>query len=102
MWKEPRISKLIDLLKYLESKYGMVYRLISEIKQLLPAAKPFQHTQKTLFITVIILLDNFILIYCRPKTFTEISFFIYLFIFPIVVFCVVIFVFFEAFLKFSL
>ena len=35
----------------------------------------FKNTQKTLFITVIILLDNFILIYGRPTTFTEISFF---------------------------
>ena len=75
MRKEPRISKLIDLLKFLESKYGMVYRLLSEIKQLLPAAKPFQKYSKTLFITVIILLDDFILIYCRPTTFTEIIFF---------------------------
>ena len=49
MWKEPRISKFIDLIKFLESKYEMVYRLLSEIKQLLPAAKPFQKYSKNTF-----------------------------------------------------
>ena len=42
MWKEPSKSKLTDLLKYLkylESMFGAVYLIASEIKQLRPAAK---------------------------------------------------------------
>ena len=68
MWKEPRMSKLTDNLKHLVSMFGTICLIVSEIKQLLPAAKLTQKYSKTLFITVLTFKDNSLhfAFFCRP------------------------------------
>ena len=88
------MSKLADPLKCLVSMFGTVYLIVSEIRQLLAAAKLIQKYLKNTFITVLIFKDNslYFASFCRPIAFAEFCKF--------VVYCVCCFLFyFEAYPK---